>query len=106
MTGFVTLADHLAIAPSMRWVHTHRADKIISTVSDPRLELDLVRQGMARAVLPAFAADAEPGLLRLSDPIEVLTHDEWLVTHQDARHDPPIRRAIDALIQVIEREST
>lgn len=103
VTGFVTLADHLATAPSMRWVYRNRAERIVSTVSDARLELDLVRRGMARAVFPTFVGDAEPGLMRLSDVIAELTHDEWLVTHHDARHDPPVRRAIDAITRYIER---
>lgn len=101
--GYVTLADHLATAPSMRWVHGNRADRIVTTVSDPRLQLDLLRNGVARAVLPTFAGDAEAGLTRLSDPIAELTHDEWLVTHHEARNDAPVRAAIDSIVAFIER---
>ena len=102
VTGFVALAEHLATAPSMRWVHRNRADRLVTTVSDVRLQLDLTRAGAVRAVLPTFAGDAESGLMRLSDPIGELTHDEWLVTHHDARHDPPVRAAIDAITRFME----
>jgi len=104
VTGYVTLADHIAIAPSSRWVHNNRSDQIVTTASDARLELDLTRKGIGRMVLPSFIGDGEPGLVRVSDPIEELCHDEWLVAHQDARHDPPVRRAIDALIGFLEKE--
>ncbi len=102
VTGYVTLADHIAIAPSSRWVQDNRRDRIVTTASDARLELDLTRSGVGRMVLPTFIGDREDGLMRLSDPIPELTHDEWLVTHHDARHDPPVRAAIDAITRFIE----
>ena len=101
--GYVTLADHIAIAPSSRWVQDNRRDRIVTTASDARLELDLTRAGVGKMVLPTFIGDDENGLMRLSDPIPELTHDEWLVTHHDARHDPPVRAAIDAITRFIER---
>lgn len=104
--GYVTLADHIAIAPSSRWVHDNRSHKIVTTASDARLELDLTRKGVGRMVLPCFIGDGEPDLQRVSDPIPDLCHDEWLVAHQDARHDPPVRRAIDALMGFLEKERT
>ncbi len=102
VTGYVTLEDGLAVTPSTRWVHERHADKIVTTVSDARLALDLAAAGVARVVLPLFAGDTAE-VSQVSDPIAELTHDEWLVTHHDARHDPPIRRAIDALTRFIER---
>jgi DNA-binding transcriptional LysR family regulator len=101
--GYVTLADHIAIAPSSRWVQDNRRDRIVTTASDARLELDLTRAGIGKMVLPTFIGEDEAGLVRLSDPIPELTHDEWLVTHHDARHDPPVRAAIDAITRFIER---
>lgn len=100
--GYVTLADHIAVAPSSRWVHNNRPDQIVTTASDARLELDLTHQGVGRMVLPTFIGEDESGLMRLSEPIPELTHDEWLVTHHDARHDPPVRAAIDAIVRFIE----
>ncbi len=102
VTGYVTLEDGLAGTPSTRWVHENHADNIVTTVSDARLALDLAAAGVARVVLPLFAGDMAE-VSQVSDPIAELTHDEWLVTHHDARHDPPIRRAIDALTRFIER---
>lgn len=47
--------------------------------------------------MPCFAGDAEPGLLSLSDPITEIGHEEWLVPHHEARHDPPVRAALTAI---------
>ncbi len=101
--GFVTLDEGLAGTPSTRWVHDTRPDSIVTTVSDGRLALDLAAAGVARVVLPVFAGAHAADVSQVSDAIEELTHDEWLVTHHDARHDPPVRRAIDALTRFIER---
>ncbi|MEO0634967.1 MAG: hypothetical protein AAFY52_12735, partial [Pseudomonadota bacterium] len=50
-----------------------------------------------------FAGDTIPGLRRVSDIIDALTTEEWLVCHHDSRHDPPIRAALDALSDVLSR---
>ncbi|MEM7719311.1 MAG: LysR family transcriptional regulator [Pseudomonadota bacterium] len=103
VAGYVTIAPALASTPSTRWVHQQRGDAIVTTVNDMRVAVDLAAGGMARVVLPTFAADEISSLSRLSGSIDELTHEEWLVTHHEARHDPPVRRAIDALTRFIER---
>ena len=86
--------------PSSRWLlRAHGAD-IVTTANDPRLALALAEAGLGRLVLPCFAGDASP-LDRLSDPIAELAHDEWLVSHHEARHAPPIRAALDALAEYL-----
>ncbi|WP_226621155.1 LysR family transcriptional regulator [Alloyangia pacifica] len=95
--GYVTLPPGAATTPSERWLRATHSDEIVTHASDARLALDLALAGVARIVMPCFAGDAEPGLLRLSDPIEALSHDEWLVAHHEARHDPPVRAALDAV---------
>ena len=101
--GYVTLPAEASGTPSTRWVHAHRADRIVTTATDLRLAVELARNGVARLVLPVFAGDSISGLSRMSDPIDELTHEEWLVSHHEARHDPPVRRAIDALTRFIGR---
>ncbi|SDH58030.1 LysR family transcriptional regulator [Alloyangia pacifica] len=94
--GYVTLPPGAATTPSERWLRETHPDEIVTHASDARLALDMALAGVARIVMPCFAGDTEPGLLRLSDPIETLCHDEWLVAHHEARHDPPVRAALDA----------
>ncbi len=94
--GYVTLPPGAATTPSERWLRETHPDEIVTHASDARLALDMALAGVARIVMPCFAGDTEPGLLRLSDPIETLCHDEWLVAHHEARHDPPVRAALEA----------
>ena len=95
--GFLALPDGYPTTPSDRWVRQHHGDEIVTGASDTRLMLDLALSGLGRIVMPTFAGDTVDGLTRLSPPIAEIAHDEWLVMHQDARHDPPVRAAIDAL---------
>ncbi|MCK0167039.1 LysR family transcriptional regulator [Jannaschia sp. S6380] len=85
-----------AQTPSGRWVLETHGGEIATTVNDPRWALALARAGMGRIVLPMFIGE-ESGLARLSKPIDALEHEEWLVSHHEARHDAPIRAALDAL---------
>jgi len=50
------------------------------------------------AVLPAFVANREEGLIVVSEP--VAEHDVWLVTHPEFRRDPKVRAAADFLKQI------
>jgi DNA-binding transcriptional LysR family regulator len=97
VTGYVTLPEGAATTPSERWVRAHHAAEIVTTASDARLVLDLALAGVGRIVLPCFAGDAEETLHRVTPPIEDLTHEEWLVCHHEARHDTPVRQALDAI---------
>ncbi|MGP6087113.1 LysR family transcriptional regulator [Antarctobacter jejuensis] len=101
ITGFVSLPTGIPAPPSQRWLHENHEGEITTTASDPRLCLDLALGGFGRVVLPTFAGDAEPGLIRLSDPIPELAHEEWLVSHHEARHDPPIRAALNTIAEAL-----
>ncbi|QQA43639.1 LysR family transcriptional regulator [Pelagovum pacificum] len=99
--GYVTIPSSAASTPSERWLRAHDPDAIVTTASDARLCLDLALAGIGHIVLPCFAGDAEAGLVRLGAPIRELSHDEWLVSHHDARHDPPVRAALDSLASLL-----
>jgi DNA-binding transcriptional LysR family regulator len=100
--GYIALAEGLASTPAERWLRATHADRIVTTVNTERLALDLARAGMGRIVLPTFAGDDGTGLSRLSAPIPEAEHEAWLVSHHEARHDPPVRRAITALERLID----
>ena len=88
-----------AATPSATWARARaERDGIACEVTQPRLALDLALAGIGRAVLPTFVGDAEPRLKRTGGFIEELEHEQWLVTHQDDRDLPEIRRVIDRLV--------
>ncbi|WP_419906746.1 LysR family transcriptional regulator [Hoeflea sp.] len=88
---------HSVDTPSSRWAKARAGKNSCTEVSHPRLALDLALAGAGQLVLPTFLGDKESKLERRSDPIVELSHDAWLVAHDDDRHLPEIRRVIDRL---------
>jgi len=59
------------------------------------LQLEAVRAGAGLGLLPCFVGDAEPGLARLSAPIDDLAIDYWLLFHPDLKTVARVRRVGD-----------
>lgn len=91
----------LVDTPSARWVERHAGADVVCEVNAPRNSLDLALAGTGVALLPTFVGDAQPGLVRRGKVVAELSHDRWLVVHQQARGLPPVRRAIDRLCEVL-----
>ena len=91
----------VADTPSARWV-AERGEAVACETATPRLALDLALRGVGRALLPTFVGDAQPPLERVGAIVDALSHEQWLVTHQDDRHLPEVRRALDRLAAVFD----
>ncbi|MCH4564517.1 LysR family transcriptional regulator [Halomonas sp. EGI 63088] len=77
---------HLGYAPLEAWMADKGADAHCRYRVDTLLGmLAAVRDGLGRAVLPCYLADAEPSLTRLGEPIPELATELWLLTHPDLR---------------------
>jgi len=87
----------LSDTPSGRWLAKHAGTDAICEVTAPRNALDLALAGVGQALLPTFIGDAQPTLTRTAPPIAELSSGQWLVTHNDDRHLPEVRRVIDRL---------
>ncbi|MBO9410784.1 MULTISPECIES: LysR family transcriptional regulator [unclassified Ruegeria] len=99
-----TWAHVLSKTPSAAWVKENSDSANSIEVTAPRNALDLANAGLARAVLPTFVGEAEPALTRISDHIDDLAHDQWLVSHHDDRFLPEVRSVIDrthALLKMV-----
>ncbi len=100
VTGYIGASGDTT-TPSSRWIGTEHDADVVTGASDARVALDLARAGLGRVALPTFIGESEPGLVRVSGTIAALAHDEWLVAHHEARHDPPVRAALDALAALL-----
>ena len=89
-----------ADTPSARWVAERCGERVACETDTPRLALDLALRGVGRALLPTFVGDARETLERVGPAIEELAHEQWLVTHQDDRALPEVRRALDRIAAV------
>jgi len=87
--------------PSARWVRARTGDPVVCEVTAPRDALDLALNGTGKVVLPTFVGALHPTLVQTGDIIDELSHGQWVVTHQDDRHLPEVRRLLDRLYRVI-----
>ena len=95
--GWIGPSDDTSSLPSEAWTITHHRADIVAVSNEPTIRLALARGGIGRIILPIFATACVPELIQVSPVIDTLTSEEWLVCHQDTRHDPAIRAALDAL---------
>lgn len=93
----------LADTPSARWLDKTIGNDAVCEVNAPRNSLDLALAGKGVALLPTFIGDGQKGLKRTGGTIPELAHDQWIVTHQDDRHLPEVRRTIDRMCRVLEK---
>ncbi|MEM9710096.1 MAG: LysR family transcriptional regulator [Pseudomonadota bacterium] len=104
--GFIGRGGDGTGTASSRWVEANHGAAITVRANTPFLAASMARAGIGRVVLPTFVGDRMARLVRLSDPIEALTSPQWLVSHQDLRHTPPVRAALDAIAVYISRDRT
>ncbi|MEL6523277.1 MAG: LysR family transcriptional regulator [Pseudomonadota bacterium] len=89
--------------PSARWLQKTVGSDAVCDVNTPRNALDVALSGFGIALLPTFAGDLYPSLARRGSVVPELTHDQWIVTHQDDRHLPEVRRTIDRLTDLFSK---
>lgn len=97
VTGWIGPTHDAAETPSGRWILAHHSREIVTKSNTPRLSAEMAKAGIGRIVLPTFIGAQMAPLRALSEPIAELRSEEWLVSHHEARHDPPIRAALDAI---------
>lgn len=97
VSGWIGMAFGTPSTRSARWVAETHGDAVVTRANTPHLACALARAGVGRVILPTFVGEEMEGLVRLSGPVADLRHGQWLVSHQDGRHEPAIRAALDAL---------
>lgn len=78
--------------PSAIWLDRHLGREAKLKCSTAHAVLDAVQAGAGLCVLPCFIGDEESELVKVSGLIGELGHDQWLVSHDDDRHNNHIRR--------------
>ena len=86
--------------PSSLWLASQPANQIAHEVTAPINALDLALAGAGKVLLPTFIGSNHTKLTQVTSTISALSHDQWLVVHQDDRHQPQVRKVIDRLYKV------
>lgn len=94
---FIGVKGDASSLPCSRWLAAHHGDRIAAWAHDLGAVQELAAAGAGIAVLPCFVGDADPRLARLASPPPDLTQEQWLVLHQEDRHNPHVRRTADRL---------
>lgn len=86
--------------PSSQWLASQSFERAPVEVTSPTNAMDLALEGFGRIVLPTFIGDKHPQLIRVTNTISALSHDQWLVVHQEERHHPDVRLVIDRIFRI------
>lgn len=84
--------NHMGNHALETWMAQHGLDQRCHYRVDSMLGMQTAtRSGTALSVLPRYLGDADPELVRLSDPIEELDVPLWMLTHPDLKRVKRIR---------------
>jgi DNA-binding transcriptional LysR family regulator len=87
--------------PSALWLDALLARPPALRCRSAQEVLEAAASGFGLCVLPCFVGNAASTLARASENIDDLTHEQYLVTHDQDRHQRPIRRVVNALRTLI-----
>ncbi len=100
--AFVGFDESLASVPQERWLAKLAPGRRIAfRCNSTAALLAAACAGVGVAVLPCFAADGDPELVRLDGP-EPVPHQLWLLVHGDLRRTPRVRAAIEWVDAVVD----
>ena len=93
--------DHFATS---KWLLGQKVKNVVLRCSASINLLDAVKSGSVLAVVPCFAADTEPSLMRVSDPFVPDTGRIWMVLPDDINRKPAIRQTADRIVDLFENQ--
>ena len=97
--------ESLASTPETAWMERARAGtQLVLRSNSTNTLMAAAREGIGLALLPCFAADMDPELVRVLDGRPVLERDIWLVVHHDLVRVPRVRAVTTYLGEIIARD--
>ena len=72
-------------------------DRAVFQCRASRAVQNAAAEGLGLTILPCYVGDADPRLIRVSDPIEQLDLELWVLTHPDLRNTARIRSLMSFL---------
>lgn len=102
---WVALSSPGPKVPSAAWLDRRLSQVRKVICSNAHAVLEAAKAGAGLAVLPCFVGDSAAGLTRASEPIDELAHEQWLVTHDDDRHDKEIKKMTRRIATLIRSQA-
>lgn len=92
--------------PGMAWMFEKAGGKAPVSRSNTLTNLySAIKAGMGIAPMVCQAADADPQLLRCSDPIEDAKGSSWVVTRPELKNTPRVRAFIDFVVPYVQQQT-
>jgi DNA-binding transcriptional LysR family regulator len=93
---WVSLGENLGSLKVTRFVNEHVApERIVYRVNTVLGLSEAIGAGIGVGAMPSFIADANPALVRLTEPREEFSAGLWLLTHPDLRQSARVRAFMD-----------
>ena len=87
---------------SVKWLDERLSpEAIVQRFSSSLMVLEAIAAGAGLGLLPTFAGDDDPRLVRLSEPLPDLGYQGWLVTHRKTRELPRVRLVAERLFRLL-----
>ena len=103
---FIGFSEAVRHVPESRWLEERAAgSRIVFRTKSTLAHLLVTVAGMGIGVLPCYAGDEEPELVRLLPPAQTVQASVWLVVHEDMRHAARIRACVDFLADRLRAQS-
>ena len=103
--------DWCLIQGSVEWLvplvwkkKTHGERRTIFTSSSAMTVLNAAAEGLGMTLMPCYLGDDDKRLIRVSNPIEPLNLELWLLTHPDLRHTARVKALMAFLYDALYKE--
>ena len=94
--------DSMGYPILQRWLHQQGLEQRCHYWTDTTLAMQAaVREGLGAAVLPCYLAQTDTQLTRISEPLDAMSTQLWLLTHPDLRHNTRVRALMDHLAEAL-----
>ena len=106
-TAWVTYTEEQAHYPTARWVQQQLRETggaVALRASNMPMQYAAIRAGAGRGVLPCYAADEDPLLERLTDPVPEIAAEYWVIVHRDLRRAACVRAVIDWIRHLFDQQ--
>jgi DNA-binding transcriptional LysR family regulator len=107
-TGLNNTASWIGVVPeaattrALRWANEKHGASISAWADSTLTVGDLIRANAGIGVLPCFVGDGDEQMLRAGPPIEDLSQELWVASHDEDRHLKHIRTVIERLYAVLD----
>lgn len=98
ISGWIRVVSN---APSARWLTEQTDFETAMEANSSQLAKELALQGLGRVVLPRFIGDQIPRLKQVHPSIADLTHEQWIVSHNEDRFIPMVRKVLDEVVKAL-----